>query len=163
MATRFVLKSKVNLQQSAYILKFILFALLISSCTGFSDITIGDVKKVEVKGFEENSFIVAVKLTIDNPSGHKIKVADINSKVFINNQYIGKIVSSDEIIIPAKTNTDYTIQLKVRLTNILGTAFAMMQLSDGNKVKVRLEGELTARSMLMKKKIQINESREITI
>jgi LEA14-like dessication related protein len=156
-------KSIVNLRQSVHIIKYIVLTICFTACTGFSELKIGDVSNVEVKGFEENSFLVTVKLNVDNPTHHKIRVTDINSKVFLNNQYIGKIVSVEQIEIPANSIDDYSIVLRVRLTNILGTAFAMMQLSDGNRVNVRLEGDITVHTMLLKKKIQINESRLVTI
>jgi LEA14-like dessication related protein len=163
MLQQLKLTTIVKLRHSIHILKFIAITFCLSSCARFSDMKIGDVKDVEVKGFEENSFVVAIKLDVDNPTIHKIKITDIDTKVFLNNQYIGKIVAVDEIIFPAKTSNEYSILLRVRLTNILGTAFAMMQLSDGNKVNIRLEGDLTARTLLLKKKINISESRNVTI
>jgi LEA14-like dessication related protein len=156
-------KSLVKLQHSVQIIKFIVLALLVGSCSEFSDVKINDIKDVEVKGFEENSFLVSVKLDVDNPSRHKIEITEINTKVFINNQYIGKLLSAEPIVFPSRSSDEYSILLRVRLNNILGTAFAMMQLKNGNKVHVRLEGELTARTFLLKKKIPINESRDIII
>lgn len=159
----FKVKSLVNIQHSLQIIKFLVFVFFFSSCTHFSDIKIGDVKNVEVRGFEDNSFVIAVKLDVDNPTMHNLKITDINTKVFINNQYIGKILSDEPIVFSKKTSAEYSIVLKVRLSNILGTAFTMMQLSAGNKVNVRLEGELTVHSFILKKKIPVNETRQITI
>jgi LEA14-like dessication related protein len=156
-----------NLQKYRQILilnlKFLIVLICLSSCKGFSDIKIGEIKNMEIKGFEENSFVFSVKLNVNNPTNHKITVTNIDAKVYLNNQYIGKLLSSEKIIFSAKKADDYTIRLKVRLSNILGTAFTMMQLNEGNRVNFRIEGVVSARSFIILKKIPVSESRDIKI
>jgi len=152
-----------KVQNSFYILYFLVLSLTISSCTGLSEISISDIKNIEIKGFEENSFLLAATLMVDNPTMHQIRITDINTKVYINGQYIGKVTTDDNIVFNARSSRDYDILLKVRLTNILGTAFTMMQLSSGSKAIFKIEGDVTAKSFLMKKKIPISESKEIKL
>ena len=57
----------------------------------------------------------------------------------------------------------HDLVLKVRLANFLGTAIGIMSLKKGQVVNFRLEGTVTVRSILVKRKIPINEVRNVTI
>jgi LEA14-like dessication related protein len=138
-----------------------LSALLLASCGKYSQITIGDVTKVSIKGFEDNALIVSLNLQIDNPTISRIVVKNFDTKLYINNQYLGKLTSQEPIVIQAKSNEVHELVLNVRIANFFGAALNLLNIQSGQKVLFRIEGDLTARSCLMRKKIEINESREV--
>jgi LEA14-like dessication related protein len=142
---------------------FLPIILIAVSCGNFSKITIGNITDLEVKGIENNALVVTVRIPVENPTLHKITVTDFNSKVFINDQYLGKINMEDKILFPAKSDDVYEVDMNIRLANLFGAALTMMNLRSGQRIKLRLEGELTGRSALMKRKIPINETREVII
>ena len=143
---------------------YLLFVVyfLVLSCGRFSDITIGDISGVNVKGFEENALIVELNVPIDNPTMHKIRISKFDAKIYMNNQYLGKVSNKSPLVLNARTNHVYNILLEIRLANIFGTAMNIMSIGKGQKVKFRIDGTLSARTLLLFKKIEISESREVT-
>lgn len=135
--------------------------LLLASCGKFSEITIGDISGVTLKGFENDALIVTLQLPIENPTTHRITVKDFDTKIFLNNQYLGKINTREPIVIKAKSNEVHDLVLDVRIANFFGTALNLMNLQKGQKVLFRLEGNVSARTFFMRKRIEINESREV--
>jgi LEA14-like dessication related protein len=143
-----------------YLFIFFIVPVFIS-CGNFENIEIGEPKEFSVKGFEENFLVVDVVLPVNNPTIHTIVIKNIDVRVFLKNKYIGKLVVEDNIRIKPKSNTSYELPVKVRLANLLGAAFIMMNLKKGSESEVRLEGEIQARSLFIKKTIQINENRKM--
>ena len=141
----------------------IIIVLFFSSCSGFSDVTVGDVQSVSVNGFEDNALAISLSVPVENPTMHRIKISELDAKVYLNGTYLGKVKLSEPFIIEKKTNRSYDLVLKVRVANFLGTAFTMMSMGKGQKVHFRAEGYLLAKSMLLRKKITINEDRDITL
>jgi LEA14-like dessication related protein len=145
------------------IILFLIIALLSTSCGNFSKITVGNISGVTIKGLEDNALVMAVKIPVENPTLHKITVTDFDTKVFINDQYLGKILMDDKIIFPSKSNDVYDIDLNIRLANFFGAALTIMNLRSGQRINIRMEGELTARSALVRRKVPINEIREVVL
>lgn len=141
---------------------YILFIFpVIVSCGNFDDIEIGEPNKVNVVGFEENFLLVDVALPVKNPTIHTIVIQNINVRVFLNDKYIGKLVLDDNIRIKPKSNSVYELPVKVRLANLLGAAFIMMNLKKGSESDIRFEGEIQARSLFFRKTIEVNENRSM--
>ncbi|RPJ73161.1 MAG: hypothetical protein EHM20_12705 [Alphaproteobacteria bacterium] len=142
-----------------------LFLLLFFSvsCGNYSKITIGQINGVVIKGFEGNALIVSVRVPVDNPTRHKITISDFDTKIFMNNQYLGKMILSDPLVLKAKSDQVYDLLMEIRLANLFGTALNIMNLKSGQIVLFRLEGTVQSRSLLLRRKIEINESREVII
>ena len=142
---------------------FILVGIIFSSCTHFSDITVGDIRSFSLKGFEENYVVFSMNLPVDNPTAHKVTITDLEAKVYLNGSYLGKVNLSEPLVIEKKATKNYDMVLKVRMANLLGSAFTMMSLKQGQKVHIKADGYFSARSMLLKKKIKIDEDRRVTL
>lgn len=145
------------------IIIYLVATMLLSSCGNFSKITIGEIRDITIKGIKDNALVVAVRVPVENPTLYKITLTDFDSKVFINNQYLGKIRMDDRIVFPSKSEAVYDVDLNIRLANLFGAALTVMNLRSGQRIMIRMEGELTARSALVKRKIPVNESREVVI
>lgn len=137
--------------------------LIFSSCGGFSDIVVGEVQEVNIRGFEDNALLVDVRLPVENPTLHRITILDIDSKVYLGNQYLGRVTSVERIVLKANSKDIYDLSLRIRLANVFGTAFTLMKLKSGQKALIRVEGTITARTMVLKKKIPFEETREVVI
>jgi len=142
---------------------FFLFIVIFSSCGRFSEITVGDIHGVTIRGFEENALVVMLSVPVENPTMHRITITDFDTRLYMNSQYVGNITSVDAVILPPKSEMVHDMVLHVRLANFIGTAIGLMNLTKGQKVNFRLEGTVSARTFLARRKIAINEAREVTI
>ena len=141
----------------------LLFLLLLSSCGNFSKITVGEVKDFTVNGFKDNALLASVSVPVDNPTHHKITITEIDLKVYMNNQYLGKVNTIEPVVLPSKSYGNYDIDLKIRVANFFGAALTLMSLQKGQVIIFRMEGSVVARSMLMKNKFEICEERKVVI
>lgn len=145
-------------------LVFIVFtAILFSSCGNFEHINIGEPNEFTVKGFEENYLLVNVNVPVENPTIHKIKIKELDIQVFLNGRYIGKLFIDEKIVINGKENRIYELPVKVRLNNLLGAAFIMMNLKKGQRVDVKFEGTVTGKTLIFKKVVEIDDSTSFVI
>lgn len=142
---------------------YLILIFLSVSCGRFAEITVGEFNGVTIKGFEENSLLVTLHVPIENPTFHRIVIKDFDTRLFMNTQYVGKISSEDVIVLPARSDQVYEINVRVRVANFIGTAISLMSLKKGQKVNFRLEGTVSARTALIRKTIAINEAREVII
>ena len=142
---------------------YFIFIFFLTSCGRYSEIVVGEINGVTINGFEENSLLVTLHVPVENPTHHKITVSEFDTRLFMNSQYVGKLTSADVVVLPPKSKMVHDLVLKVRLANFLGTAIGIMSLKKGQVVNFRLEGTVTVRSILVKRKIPINEVRNVTI
>jgi LEA14-like dessication related protein len=142
---------------------FLLLIVLFTSCGNFSKITVGEIKDLTVNGFKDNALLASVNIPVDNPTHHKITITEIDMKVYMNNQYLGKVNAVDPIILPSKSYSNYNVDLKIRVANFFGAALTLMNLQKGQVIYFRMEGEVSGRSMLIKKKFEISEERKVVI
>lgn len=141
----------------------LLFFPFLISCGSFESIKIGDPESVQMQGFEGNFLKFNVRVPIENPTTHRIRIEEIDLKVFLNGRYIGKLIVDENIIIKPKRQHVYDLPVKVRLSNILNTAFIMMTVKKGQSIPVKFEGKVVARSMLIRKTIEVNVERKVAI
>lgn len=142
---------------------YFIFIVFLASCGRFSEITVGEINGITINGFEENSLLVTLRVPVENPTHHKITISDFDTRLYMNSQYVGKLTSADVVVLPPKSDMAHDLVLKVRLANFLGTAIGIMNLKKGQVVNFKLEGTVTARSVLVKRKIPVNEIRNVTI
>ena len=137
--------------------------LLLSSCGKYKEIEVGDIQEFSIKGFVDNSLVLAIRVPVYNPSMYKITLMDLDARVYINDEYIGKVNSTEPVVLPRKSNDVHDLVVNVRLANFLGSAMKMMNLRKGSNVKLRLEGTFTAKSLGLKKKVEVDETRDVVI
>lgn len=145
------------------LLLLFLFALVFSSCGELENIEFGNPEQVKVQGFEDNNLNVSLKIPVNNPSIYPIKITDIDLRVYLDGKYIGKLIVDENIKINSKSSKLYDLPVKVRLSNILGAAFLMMNLKQGQKVEVKFTGTVTGKSLLIKKTIDVDETTQIVL
>lgn len=153
----------MNKHSLVRIASFLFIVVLFSSCGNFEKIEIGEPGNFNIKGFEDNYLLVNVDVPVSNPTMYRIKIKEIDVRVFLNGRYIGKLFIDEEVVIKGKENRNYELPVKVRLNNLLGTAFIMMSLKKGQSVEVKFEGAVTAKSLLLKKTVEIDDKVNITI
>lgn len=141
----------------------IIILLLLGSCGKYKDIEVGDLQDFSIRGFAENALILDIKVPVKNPSMHKITITDFDARIFIDEKYMGKVTSAEPVILKRKSDEMYDIVLHVRLANFFGSAMKMMNLKRGKQVNVRLEGSFVAKSMGLKRKMDINETRDVVL
>ena len=151
------------LSKSTFYILAIVFISLIAACGNLDDIEIGDPKDVKIQGFEDNYLKLSTKIPVKNPSSYKITIKEIDVRVYLNGSYIGKLIIDENIEIKRKESREYDLPVKIRLNNVLGAAFIMMNMKQGQNVEIRFEGHVKAKTMLITREFPIDETKRIVI
>lgn len=141
----------------------ILSIILLSGCGNLSEVEIGEPKEVKLKGFEENYLLINAKIPVKNPSIYPFRIKEIDVKVSLNGTYMGKLIVDDAVKIKPKSDKIYDLPVKIRLANVFGAAFVMMNMKSGNDVSVKFEGTVKAQSMLITREFPIDETKNIRL
>jgi LEA14-like dessication related protein len=145
------------------VLVAIMLTLLLGSCGNLEKIEIGDPEEVKIQGFEDNHLMVFARIPVNNPSIYSIKIKEIDVRVHLNGQYIGKLIVDETIKVKRKDSGIYELPVKIRLANVLGAAFIMMNTRQGEKVEFRFEGRVKAQTMLVTKEFPIDETKRFVL
>jgi LEA14-like dessication related protein len=156
------LKNKI-LSRSINSLFIVLSLTLFSSCGDLERIEIGDPQEVKIQGFDGNYLKILAQIPINNPSAYNVKIQEIDLRVYLNGTYIGKLIVDEAIEIERKVNKNYELPVKIRLNNILGAAYIMMNMKQGQKVEIRLEGLVTAKTIMFTREFQIDQTKKIVL
>ena len=137
---------------------YIILLLLLSCCADFKDIEVGEPDDIKIKGLRDNVVMLEVRIPVTNPSSFNFRIKEINIKTSVNNQYLGRLVSDNIIVIPAKSNEIYNFNLKLKIANIIQGISVMLDILRDNNVTFQVEGYIKIKSLLINKKINIKET-----
>ena len=137
---------------------YILLLLLLTCCHGFEDVEIGKPEDINITGLKDNVLDLEIKIPVINPGsiGFKIKEADI--KTSVNNQYLGRLITDNVIVIPAKSNEIHNLKLKLKIANIIQGVAIILEILNHENIKLQVEGYIKLKSLLVNKKIYIKET-----
>lgn len=135
----------------------VLGLILFSSCTKLDEITIGEPQNVTIKSMSLNSIDVLVELPISNPARAKLKVTDMDLKIWIDEKYIGRIKNIESLIIDARSDSLYMVPLKIIVVNFLKSAALYRKYMNNEHIEVKLEGEIRGKLWGFRKKINVLE------
>lgn len=133
--------------------------LLLLSCKDLNDIEITGVEGFKMRGMENNAITFAADIGVRNPASVGFKVSEINLKTTIDGNFIGTLTSPDRVKIPARSDSTYTMNFSLEIANIITSASSLYNLSRKNQVNVVMQGYVKARSGLITKKVEVNETR----
>lgn len=138
-----------------------IFILMISatclSCAGFENIEVGEIEDVNLSRVAGRTIEFEVMMPIENPSGFRFRIADVDLDVYINNEYIGKISNVENVSVPSRSSDLYTFPLRVEFSNILKGAISMYSFFLDREAEIVVQGKLSVRSFPFRRSILVDE------
>ena len=141
----------------------ILITVGLTACSSFENIKIGDIKQYEIQKFEDNELKVRLVIPVENPTIFPFKIESADLRTTINGRYIGKLELDTVIKVESKKNKDYQVPVNIKISNILVTAFVMMNIKEDSEIKLKLEGIATGKSLFIRKEYIIDEEFSIKL
>lgn len=134
----------------------LLSVVLLSSCGGFKEVEVGNVKNVELRGLNKNVLDVAVTLPIVNPNSFNLKLKDADLQVTNGETLIGTIKQMDDVVISKLSSKEYTLDLKIELVGSNLNLLSLYSLFNGHP-DLKLSGTVKVRSFPYRGKIKIKD------
>ena len=148
---------------SSYLLAMTLLPILFLSCRGLNNIEITGADGFKIRGMENNAVIFAADIGVRNPSSVGFKVSEVNLKTTVDGNFIGTLTTPDRVKIPARSDSSYRMNFTLQLANLITGASALYGISRKKQVNVAMQGYVKARSGLVTKKIEVNETRLVDV
>ena len=139
-------------------LLYIIPAFILTSCGRLDEIEILDMNNLQFKGLEKNTAKFEAGILVDNPSHHKIKIKEINARLVVNNVYVGKLMCTEEFVIPSSAESLIDVPFELRLSNIFSGAAMLYRLSRESRATVQINGYVIAQSGFIRKKINVERT-----
>ena len=135
----------------------IVILLLLAGSGRVQDIEVKDIKNIRFKGLIDNYVTFEADIQVFNPSHTTIRVKEIDVKAYANDSYLGRLLCNEEIVIPSESSDFLTVPFRIRIANILTGASMYFRLSKQKNIKVEIDGHISAKTVLIRKKIKIHE------
>ncbi len=130
------------------LISLILIVIVLSSCSVYKSVDIGDVNDVAFKGMVNNRVNVNMKIPITNPNRFKIKIKSMDLDLKINGNYIGKMTIADEIVIPPKSEDVQEFPVEIIVKNPLASMAVMYKLRNAKRFEMELDGTIKVKAFI---------------
>jgi len=104
----------------------ILLGLLLASCSSYKDIRIEKVTDVTLKEFSGSTAYVDITLLVNNPTHSKVCLRKLDLDINRFDSKFAHVESLEKVEVPAKSQIEKTVQLKIRISNILSSGFMLL-------------------------------------
>lgn len=138
---------------------FILSFFLISSCTLFQDLEINGMDGIKLGKIEGKKLTINFGVEVDNPNAYAIKIKPSTVDLFLDDEFLGKLVLTQTIKIIKKKEATYMVPLQIELVD--GYLLKFFKYTLKEKVSIRIKGKVKGSIFGISKKIAIDEVKEI--
>ena len=118
--------SKYFVMRYTKLLLAFLFALSLASCSSYKEIRVEKVTNVNLREFSGSTAYVDLTVLVNNPTGSKVNLNKLDVDINRFDNKFAHIESMEKVEVPAKSQTEKTILLKIRLANILSSGFILL-------------------------------------
>jgi len=139
----------------------ILVIVLFSAC--MQPIKIGQIKNFKINELSADAIKTQVTLTVKNPNFFGIKMIESDLTLMVNAKNLGPVKFEDDLEIPANSEKEYIVKIILEKPDYLNTFVTFLSILSQKKAKVKLEGTITAKSMIFTKEVKISEENTIEI
>jgi len=150
------------MKKGIFTLHVFLFLLLVS-CSPVEEVRIGPATGIEINDFSGKQVSFKVMIKIENPNRQSFTLSALDLDVLLNGIYIGKIKSTEKVIIPKRSGKVYTFPLSAELRSLSLSVFALTDLFLHRYIDIELKGMAKINSGLMRKKFPINQQEKIQL
>ena len=119
-------------------------------------VNVKSVGNVEFKSLNNNIVTLKVTATVDNPN-MRIKIKKTDLTVYLNNTEMGRITQLDNIVLKSRSTQEYTVPVKVELTNLKGSIMTGMSLISGKRGNISLSGQVKVGTAFYTKTVKLDK------
>lgn len=150
-------------QSAILLLIFITLFFVLSGCSSFKEITIGEIENINFKGMENNRVGIELAAPVTNPNNLKIIIIDMDLDISINGKHLGKMTNLQKIIIPSRSEEIQIFPVQIELANMLSGALYLYRIRNMKTFEMHINGHIKARSFLHFKTIDVNEKQMVNL
>ncbi|MDA3954541.1 MAG: LEA type 2 family protein [Bacteroidales bacterium] len=145
------------------LIPLLLVVFVLSSCSIYKAVDIGDVDNVDFKGMVDNKVNLNLKVPISNPNGYKIKIKSMDLDLKINGKYIGKMTIANDIVIPSKSEEAQDFPVEIIVKNPLGSMATLYKIRNAKSFEMEINGTIKVKALINSKIIKVSEKQRVKL
>lgn len=149
------------MQKLLKLIQLLLIVFILSGCSIYKSMDIGDVNNVDFKGMIDNKVSLNMKIPISNPNAYKIRLKSMDLDLKINGNYIGKMTIANEIVIPPKSEELQEFPVEIIVRNPLAAMTSMYKIRNAKSFEMDINGTIKVKALLRSKKIEVSEKQTV--
>jgi LEA14-like dessication related protein len=145
------------------LIPLILVVFILTGCSIYKSVDIGEVNNVDFKGMKDNKVILNLKVPISNPNGYKIKIKSMDLDLKINGSYIGKMTIDNDIVIPPKSDEVHEFSVVIIVRNPLASMATMYKMRNSKSFDMEMDGTIKVKALIRSKIIKVSEKQRVKL
>ena len=143
----------------AKIIALLIFISIFQSCISYKEVKIEEIKSVRMKDDNFSSGKIVAILRINNPNNYAIKIKEYNLNASIDEMDMGKILVDEKIIIPSKSNDDYTLTFAPDVAKLLGILPGLLI---KGSAEAGIKGNVKVKALIFSKRFNVDLKKKVS-
>lgn len=136
--------------------------LLLTGCFSFKPVVPEKIRDVKVNSLDAKGIDLSLVLNIRNPNGYRIRVKHVDLDLSAAGMKLGKVQLRQQIVIPARSSSEHTIQLQTSFRDAgLAAIPGILGIIKDRKLVLTGEGEIRAGVFILSKNFRVSFSEEV--
>ena len=145
------------MKKSSSIISFVFFLgiIFLPACTGFKNIEISEVQAIRFDHLSKGKLGLEVDLSLKNPNRIDIFLVKSDLQVILNDIPVGTLSNFKKIKIPGGSQNTVTFPVDIKMNGVLKNILAFVSIASGGDVRLKLEGNLKVRFLLISRSVPV--------
>jgi LEA14-like dessication related protein len=134
--------------------------LLLTSCFSYKEVTLREIRSVELEQLSDSSITFTVQAVIDNPNGYRIKARDTDLDLYVNGAHVGKATIDTLMTLDRRIAQNYTIPVQAQLRSGQMMALLLTTALSGRAL-LGVKGSIRGQVGLFKRRFPFEMEQEV--
>ena len=139
-----------------FLLFFFFGFLLLTGCSSYKVLTIGDAKEVRFDYFDNGKLGLEVDIPISNNGNVDFKVKEVELSVKLNSFAAGEVINVEKVRIKKKSTQVYTFPVEVEINDLSNSTMILLSIVSKRKLSIEVDGFIKVKYLLFGKKIPVS-------
>ncbi len=141
----------------------IIFCSIFTSCS-YQEVTYGGVKNIQLQGASLSEIKLKITVNIKNPNTYKISLVGGKFNVKSEDFDLGTFTLTEKTVIPAQSEGDVQVFVGTKIKSLFSSASAALMANiQKNSFPVTIDGYITAKAYLLRKKVRFNKTEQVSL
>jgi LEA14-like dessication related protein len=144
-----------------YALLFLL-PVVLSSCFGYKEVSLREVRSVELRRIDDHGVSFTVEAVINNPNDYRIKARDPDVDLFVNGKPMGKATIDSVLTLDKHSERSYFVPVTAIISGDQLTGIVLAGMLTG-RVMLRAQGSMVGQVGLFRRRFPFELEQEVEL
>ncbi len=142
----------------------LLVATVITSCITYKEVQYSGIKNVAIESVSMKEIKLKITASATNPNDYKIKILNGSFDIKSEDFQFGTFKLSEKVTIPANSKGDINIYVETKVKSLFSSSLMKLMANvKGNNIPITIDGYVTAKAKLFRKKVKFSKTENISL